>query len=71
MNSTDRLRHRAPTFHGRLSGGPDEVRVGTERALRFATERARQTGQRQVVTVSPYSRIRNEGGPSMRVQAWR
>lgn len=75
MNATEikpRLAHRRPLFDSAVTGGTDSIVNGIENALRVATERARTTGQRHVVTVSPYSPVFDSPGePGMRVQAWR
>lgn len=70
MNDTiekPRLQQLAPSFEP-LRG--DNVLSGFERAMREATDRARHTGLRQLVTCARYC-TGLQGEPMMRVQAWR
>lgn len=62
-----RLQQRAPRF---AKSEGDAVLLGFERAMNVAAQRARETGQRQVVTTARYFR-RAYGERVMRVQAWR
>lgn len=57
-----RLQQRAPDF---LPTQGDFALYGFEQAMRMATERARDTGKRHVVTCGRYS------PGAFRVQAWR
>lgn len=65
-----RLQHRRPAFD-RAQG--DNVSSTFGFAITRAHERARASGKRQVVTISPYSHpdVPNLGGPWWRLQAWR
>lgn len=62
-----RLQQRRPALNPQVG---DVVCIGFARALQVATERARVTGTRQVVTLSPYAPM-FPGDPQLRVQAWR